>query len=171
MDYFSRFHLPQSLDIDLTTLKAEFLKQQQLYHPDKAQNKEAALIQSSEINHAYKTLLTVDSRAGYLLTLKKQDDGLDQSIHDFEFLTSALEIREQLDEANTVEQLKSLRLEISQWMDSLANEFTLEYQAEDWPEAKDTVRKLKFFQRILNDIDQAEDRLFDDENFDLDDDF
>ncbi len=39
-------------------------------------------------------------------------------------------------------------------------------------EARDTVRKLRFFQRVLNDIDKAEDQLLDEEDsFDLDDDF
>jgi molecular chaperone HscB len=43
---------------------------QQQYHPDKAQDKDQALIKSSEINQAYKVLSHVDSRAAYLLRLK-----------------------------------------------------------------------------------------------------
>jgi len=33
------------------------------------------------------------------------------------------------------------------------------------------VRKLRFFQKVMNDIDKAEDQLLDDEDFSLDDDF
>jgi molecular chaperone HscB len=33
------------------------------------------------------------------------------------------------------------------------------------------VRKLRFFQKVLNDIDKAEDQLLDDDSFDLDDDY
>jgi curved DNA-binding protein CbpA len=45
---------------------------QQQYHPDKAQDKDQALIKSSEINQAYKVLSHVDSRAAYLLRLKNK---------------------------------------------------------------------------------------------------
>ncbi|MCH4242689.1 Fe-S protein assembly co-chaperone HscB [Acinetobacter gerneri] len=171
MNHFELFDLPEALDIDLATLKSNFLKLQQQYHPDKASDKDQALIKSSEINQAFKTLSNVDSRAGYLLALKKQDHHLDQSISDFEFLQSALEIREQLDEAANHEQLQSVKQEVSQWIEGLVREFKIDYTDEDWAEARDTVRKLRFFQKVMNDIDKAEDRLLDDEDFDLDDDF
>lgn len=171
MNHFELFNLPVALDIDLATLKAEFLKLQQQYHPDKAEDKDQALIQSSEINQAYKVLSQVDSRAGYLLSLKKQDYHLDQSISDFEFLQSALEIREQLDDARSADELASLKTEVQQWIDGLVSEFKIDYADEDWGEARDTVRKLRFFQKVMTDIDKAEDRFLDDDSFDLDDDF
>ncbi|WP_010114774.1 Fe-S protein assembly co-chaperone HscB [Acinetobacter sp. P8-3-8] len=171
MSHFELFNLPEALDIDQATLKTNFLKLQQQYHPDKAEDKDQALIKSSEINQAYKALSNVDSRAAYLLALKKQDYHLDQSISDFEFLQSALEIREQLDEASSTEQLNSLKNEVKQWIDGLVREFKIDYVDEDWAEARDTVRKLRFFQKVMNDIEKAEDRLLDDEDFDLDDDF
>jgi len=172
MNHFELFQLPEAIEIDLTALKKQFLSLQQQYHPDKASDKDQALIKSSEINQAYKVLSLVDSRAAYLLALKKQDHHLDQSINDFEFLQSALEMREQLDEATSTEQLRTLKVEIQQWIDSLVREFKLDYADEDWAEARDTVRKLRFFQRVMNDIDKAEDRMLDEEDsFDLDDDF
>lgn len=171
MNHFELFNLPIALDIDLAHLKSSFLKLQQQYHPDKAEDKDQALIKSSEINQAYKILSNVDSRAGYLLSLKKQDHHLDQSISDFEFLQSALDIREQLDEASQAEQLDSLKNEVNQWIAGLVREFKIDYDAQDWAEARDTVRKLRFFQKVMNDILKAEDRLLDDEDFDLDDDF
>lgn len=171
MNHFDLFNLPTVLDIDLIALKKSFLDLQQQYHPDKASDKDQALIKSSEINRAFKVLSQVDSRAAYLLQLQKQDHLLDQSINDFEFLQSALEIREQLEEAHSTEQLNALKQELSQWIDGLVREFKIDYQDEDWPEARDTVRKLRFFQRVMNDIDKAEDQLLDDDSFDLDDDF
>ena len=56
-------------------------------------------------------------------------------------------------------------------MDSLVREFKIDYTEEDWTEARDTVRKLRFFQKVMADIDKAEDRFLDDDSFDLDDDF
>lgn len=171
MSHFELFNLPTELDIDLALLKSNFLALQQQYHPDKAEDKDRALIKSSEINQAYKVLANVDSRAAYLLSLKKQDHHLDQSISDFEFLQSALEIREQLDEAFDAAELQSLKKEVQQWMDGLVREFKLDYTHEEWADARDTVRKLRFFQKVMNDIDKAEDQLLDDEDFDLDDEF
>ena len=171
MSHFELFNLPTELDIDLALLKSSFLALQQQYHPDRAEDKDLALIKSSEINQAYKVLANVDSRAAYLLSLKKQDHHLDQSISDFEFLQSALEIREQLDEAVDTTELQSLKKEVQQWMDGLIREFKLDYTHEEWADARDTVRKLRFFQKVMNDIDKAEDRLLDDEDFDLDDEF
>jgi len=171
MNHFELFNLPVALDIDLAILKNQFLKLQQQYHPDKATDKDQALIKSSEINQAYKVLSQVDSRAAFLLALKKQDYHPDQSINDFEFLQSALEIREQLDEATDTEQLQTLKEEVRQWIDGLVREFKIDYQEEDWAEARDTVRKLRFFQKVLHDIDKAEDQLLDDDSFDLDDDY
>ena len=171
MSHFELFNLPTELDIDLALLKSNFLALQQQYHPDKAEDKDLALIKSSEINQAYKVLANVDSRAAYLLSLKKQDHHIDQSISDFEFLQSALEIREQLDEAVDTTELQSLKKEVQQWMDGLVREFKLDYTHEEWADARDTVRKLRFFQKVMNDIDKAEDRLLDDEDFDLDDEF
>ncbi|ANF81700.1 Fe-S protein assembly co-chaperone HscB [Acinetobacter sp. NCu2D-2] len=171
MNHFELFNLPVALDIDLAALKSEFLKLQQQYHPDKAEDKDLALIKSSEINQAFKVLSAVDSRAAYLLSLKKQDYHLDQSISDFEFLQDALEIREQLDEASSADDLKSLKVEVQQWIDGLVREFKIDYTDEDWGEARDTVRKLRFFVKVMADIDKAEDRFLDDDSFDLDDDF
>lgn len=171
MNHFELFNLPVALDISLATLKSEFLKLQQQYHPDKAEDKAQALIQSSEINHAHKVLSQVDSRAAYLLSLKKQDHHLDQSINDFEFLQSALEIREQLEEATSTDELTSLKNEVQQWIDGLVREFKIDYNDEDWAEARDVVRKLRFFVKVMADIHKAEDQLLDDDNFDLDDEF
>lgn len=173
MTYFDLFELEPSLEINLDTLKSKFLALQQKYHPDHHQDQiEQAVEQSSQVNQAYDTLKQIDSRAAYLLKLHKQDFGLEQSIHDFEFLQSALELREQLEEAVTSEQLHALRHEIEQWVDGLVREFKIDFAEQDWSEARDTMRKLRFFRHVLIDIDKAEDKLFDDDQFNaFDDDF
>lgn len=173
MTYFQLFGLEASLEIDLDLLKQKFLSLQQQHHPDNNQQQiELAIQQSSEVNQAFDTLKHIDSRAAYLLKLVKQDFALEQSIHDFEFLQSALEIREQLDEASSSEQLQQLREEIQQWLEGLIREFKLDFDAQEWGEARDTVRKLRFFRHVLADIDKAEDKLLDDDQFaSLDDDF
>lgn len=173
MNHFELFELEPALEIDLTQLKAKFLKLQQQYHPDNNQDQiEQAIAKSSQVNQAYDALKHIDSRASYLLQLQRQDGGLEQSIHDFEFLQSALELREQLDEATSNEQLQGLRTEVEQWINALIKEFQIDYAEQDWSEARDTVRKLRFFRHVLMDIDKAEEKLFDDDDFaGFDDDF
>lgn len=169
MNYFERFSLPVAVDIDLAQLKQAFLTLQRQYHPDNnPEQRDRALIESSEINHAYQVLSQVDRRAAYLLQLVQQDQGLDQSIHDFEFLQSALETREQLDDATSDSQLHQLKDEVNQWIDGLVRQFKLDYHEKDWAEARDTVRKLTFFCHVLADIAKAEDALFEEDEF-LDD--
>lgn len=55
---------------------------------------------------------------------------------------------------------------------ALIKEFQIDYAEQDWSEARDTVRKLRFFRHVLMDIDKAEEKLFDDDDFaGFDDDF
>ncbi len=162
MTYFELFDISPSFDVDLSHLKAKYRQLQQQYHPDRQQANsdggQQALQQSSQINQAYQTLGHADSRAAYLLQLNKQDGGLENSIGDLEFLQHALELREQLEEASTPEQLDSLRIEVTQWLEALSREFKIDLEEQDWVDARDTTRKLRFIQRVLLDIDKAEDR-------------
>lgn len=78
------------------------------------------------------------------------------------FLQSALELREQLDEATSSEHLRTLRLEVQQWIDGLVREFKIDYGSCLSNMKHAIPYKLRFFQRVLNDIDKAEDQLLDD---------
>lgn len=171
MTYFELFGLSPSFDIDATQLKQKYRQLQQLHHPDHAEDAAQALAQSSQINHAYQTLSAADSRAAYMLQLQQQDHHLEQSIGDMDFLQHAIELREQLEEAESATQLDSLRREIQQWLDSLSREFKIDYAEQDWAEARDTTRKLRFMQKVMTDIDKAEDRFDDDLDAAFDDDF
>lgn len=170
MNHFDLFELPVQFEIDADTLVSRYRELQQRYHPDQNSfDSQEALRLSTLVNQAYDTLRFVDRRAAYLLGLHRQAGGLEQSIGDTDFLQHALELREQLDEAESGIALASLRMEVQQWLDALSREFVLDLEDEDWLEARDTARKLAFMQRVLADIDRAEDR-FDDFDTDLDDD-
>ena len=65
-------------------------------------------------------------------------------------------------------QLASLRLEVEEWIHSLSREFVIDYDEQDWAEARDTVRKLHFMANFLLDIRAAEDRLDDEDFYDED---
>ncbi len=171
MNFFELFDLAPSFDVDLSQLTTRYRVLQRQYHPDQLQAESntdqalAQLQQSAKVNEAYDTLRIAAKRAAYLLELKKQAIALEQSIGDIDFLQNALEVREQLDEVDSPEALEGLRTEINQWIQALSNEFRIDYVEEDWAEARDTCRKLAFMQKILNDIDSAEDQFDDLEDF------
>ncbi len=162
--FFDWFGLPLMFEIEQTTLLKRYRQLQQQHHPDLHSDRTddcfcAERLESSQINEAYDTLRFADRRAAYILQLNHQDQQLQQSISDMDFLQHALELREQLDDATTPETLDSLRDELKQWITSLSREFTHDLTTQDWPEARDTARKLAFIQKVLNDVARAEDRL------------
>lgn len=162
LNHFELFGLPQHFAIDTDQLGRRYRDLQQQHHPDQSGFDQAeALRVSTLINQAHDTLRMVDRRAAYLLGLHQQDGGLSQSIGDLDFLQSALELREQLDDADSSIELAGLRLEVGQWIEALSREFEIDLDEQDWVEARDTTRKLTFMQRVLADIDRAEDRLDD----------
>ncbi len=178
MNFFELFDLSPSFDLDLSQLSTSYRALQRQYHPDQLQHTQAhnqqtsadqailaQLEQSAKINEAYDTLRIAAKRAVYLLELNNQSISLEQSIGDTVFLQNAIEVREQLDEVDSPEALDGLRTEINQWIQALSNEFRIDYAESDWAEARDTCRKLAFMQRILNDIDSAEDQFDDLEDF------
>lgn len=143
-------------------LAARYRERQQQYHPDRSEFDAAeALKLSTLVNQAYDTLRLPDRRAAHVLALNGQAQGLEQSIHDMDFLQNAIELREQLDEVSSAIELVSLRLELQQWLEALCGEFQIDWREQDWSEARDTARKLAFIQKVLDDLDRIEDR-FDD---------
>jgi molecular chaperone HscB len=162
LNFFEFFGLKTEPVLDQAVLAARYRERQQQYHPDAGGFDAAeALKLSTLVNQAYDTLRLPDRRAAHLLSLHGQANGLEQSIHDMDFLQNAIELREQLDEVESPIELISLRLELQQWLDALSAEFQIDWDDQDWPEARDTARKLAFIQKVLGDLDRIEDR-FDD---------
>ena len=169
MNFFDFFGLAVDPTLDHTLLASRYRERQQQYHPDSgAFDTVEALRLSTLVNQAYDTLRLPDRRAAHLLALHGQAQGLEQSIHDMDFLQNALELREQLDEVSSAVELVSLRLELQQWLDALCAEFKIDWHEQEWSEARDTARKLAFIQKVLGDLDRIEDR-FDDLDAHLDD--
>lgn len=171
-NYFVLFGLPQGFHLNAEALASRYRELQRQYHPDRfahhPEEQQKAVQWSAQLNTAYGVLHNPVKRASYLLELANHPISLTTSIADTDFLMSQLELREQLDEANSPEQLVGLRLEVEEWLESLAREFVLDYDDEDWPEAQDTVRKMHFMSNFLADIRQHEDRLEDEDYYDED---
>jgi len=171
-NYFVLFGLPIGFQVDTEALASRYRELQRQYHPDRfahhPEEQQKAVHWSAQLNTAYDVLQNSVKRASYLLELASRPISLNTSIADTDFLMSQLELREQLDEAESVEQLVGLRLEVEEWLHSLAREFVLDYADEDWSEAQDTVRKMHFMANFLADIRQQEDKFEDDDYYDED---
>lgn len=74
-NYFAFFDLPLKLDVDVAALEKQFYTLSRKLHPDRfasrpAAEQEAALVQSSLLNDAYRTLKDPILRTQYLLKLE-----------------------------------------------------------------------------------------------------
>ncbi len=76
MNYFERFEIQQSYDVDLEKLENQYFDLQSRYHPDLVQNldeKQRYANIAIELNEGYKILKNDYARAVYLLKLENID--------------------------------------------------------------------------------------------------
>lgn len=168
-NYFALFGLPVAYGLDVQALGPLWRQLQQQHHPDRFSHDASAQAQaellSSRINAAHETLRDPVRRARYLLELAGHGiDNESTTVSDTDFLMAQMDLREQLDDAESIEGLDGLRDEVGQWQASLQREFALDYAEPDWPEAQDTVRKMQFMQRLLSEIDRHIERLEDEQD-------
>lgn len=168
-NYFALFGLPVAYVLDEQALSPIWRQLQQQYHPDRFSHDANAQAQaermSSRINAAHEALRDPVRRARYVLELGGH--GIDNesiTVSDTDFLMAQMDLREQLDEADSIQGLEGLRDEVGQWQASLQREFAIDYAEPDWLEAQDTVRKMQFMQRLLSEIDRHIERLEDEQD-------
>lgn len=160
-NFFALFDQPAQFQISLSDLQTRLHALQQAYHPDKAtteSDKRLAETQSALINHAYQTLKAPDSRAGYLLEMVDQGANLDNSIVDLEFLDTAMDLRIDLQSAiddKDSDRLQALSTQINALMDTHARAFESAYDQKNWHDAIESTQKLKFLQKLTEDVQAA----------------
>jgi molecular chaperone HscB len=117
MDHFARLGLPAALELEPASLDRAYFALQRRWHPDRFANRPAderarASAEAAALNDAYRTLKVPLSRAVYLAELKGvvlPGDG--KTIDDPDLLMEAMEAREALHEAPTVEAIDKLATE------------------------------------------------------------
>lgn len=168
MDYFTLFGLPVRYAIDATVLSTRYQDLQRQFHPDKfashpQADQLAALQQSATINQAWQTLRHPLSRAEYMLSLHGFDLGNEQhTVRDTAFLMEQLELREELDEierAGDEERLTGFTTRIQALYRSRHQQMVDELDSEAWDKAADTVRKLRFLDKLQHQTEQLEEKL------------
>lgn len=161
-NYFALFQLPQQFELDLTQLDSQYRKLQGEVHPDKFVNASPAeRMQSMQMatlaNEAYQTLKHPTSRARYLLQLQGiATDEENNTAMPADFLMAQMEWREAMDDARFSKDiaaldalLKDMRTQAKALQGQVANEI-----AAAPAQAALTVRKLRFIDKVSEDVNQ-----------------
>ena len=170
-DFFEIFAIPVAWQVDSSQLQSRYLKLQQEFHPDRFAShsdteKRLAVQTASLINQAYDTLTSPLKRAQYLLELQQIDASQDSHItSDGAFLMEQIELREALsevrDSADPFAALETLRTGVENSYAEQQNQFQAQYQASDFDHAFNTVAKMQFSAKLLDEIEQLEAELED----------
>ncbi|MFA5825078.1 MAG: Fe-S protein assembly co-chaperone HscB [Gallionellaceae bacterium] len=168
-DFFQLFNLPARFQIDTTQLEQSFHTLQAQVHPDKFSHlseseRRVSMQWATRVNEAYQTLRKPLDRARYLLTLhgvETQEET--NTAMPLDFLMQQMEWREAIEEAQQARDsaaLDELQSKLRQDAHALQQELALKIDsAHDYLAAAGIVRKLKFFEKLAEEIDSAFDDL------------
>ncbi len=161
-NHFALFDLEPQFQIDLTQLEQSFRALQAQVHPDKFSRgsdaeRRLSMQCSTHVNEAYQTLKTPLNRARYLLSLHGIDTQEEtNTAMPTQFLMEQMEWREAISAANQVPALDQLSSNLRQVMQTLLAEVGQRIdQQHDYAGAAETVRKLRFFDKLREEINDA----------------
>ena len=168
-NHFDLFGLPQSFALDAERLDKAYRDIQAEIHPDKfahsgESEQRLAMQWTTKVNEAYHTLKKPFERADYLLRLRGIEAmATGNTAMPMDFLTQQMEWREQLADAvaaqdpDGLDKLERLlRDEAGKHQRRLAD--VLDVQRDD-AAAAETLRKLRFTEKLLADVAAAYDSL------------
>ena len=168
-DFFSLFDIPANFQIDAGLLEQNYRALQSQVHPDKFANlseaeRRLSMQWATRVNEAYQTLRSPLNRARYLLTLHGVDTQEESNTAmPLDFLMQQMEWRESLDAAKQ-EKNADILDDIEQRMQFLKRALEQELahnldNAHDYVAASGIVRKLKFIEKLAEEIGTAFDEL------------
>ncbi|KAF1318381.1 Fe-s protein assembly co-chaperone hscb, partial [Globisporangium splendens] len=140
---------------------------QKRLHPDLYGSKseferELSAVNAAVINDAYNMLKTPNTRVKYLLALHGID-ALGESAStavDPQLLMQTMEIREEIDEAETIEALNTLRKQISEQIDAIIAKLGQVYdKQQDLDATKKHAVELQYMVKCAEEIDAKEEKL------------
>ena|SRR5258708_33755319 len=155
MDHFARLGLPAALDLDAGALDKAYFAGQRQWHPDRfvakpPEERAKASSEAAAINDAYRTLKSPIDRAVYLAALKGVEmPGDGKTIDDPDLLMEAMEAREELHDAGTVQAVDALaakaRGEVENALKSLGGLFL----ANDGQAIRKTLLRLRYLDKFV----------------------
>lgn len=171
MRFFELFQLPIDFNIDLNSLTERYREVQKKVHPDHFANagereKLLSIQKTSEVNDAYETLKNPMTRAEYMVA----EHGFDvrheqQTIRDGMFLMQQMELREELEEIESADDVETALDDFYDDVKQLISEYTETFIAQftesNYEAAADAVRKMRFIYKLKDEAQQLEDKLLD----------
>ncbi len=168
-DFFTLFGLQAHYQLDSTLLDQRFHALQMQVHPDKFSHlpeaeRRVSMQWATRVNEAYQTLINPIRRARYLLSLQGVDTEEEtNTAMPAAFLVEQMEWREAIEEARDTRDmavLDELGSRLQQEMHALQEQLAAKIDAEkDYATAAAVVRKLKFLEKLGQDIDSTYDQL------------
>ena len=175
MRYFELFAVPVDYNIDLATINKNYLELQRAVHPDRHANassrdKLMSVQSAAEINDALQTLKHPVKRAEYMLSELGVDIRAEQqTLQDPLFLMQQMELREELEELSSSSDPDAAIAQFEQQIKQLDNQYSAQLaeqlasaDEQQWQQAADNIRKLKFVYKLRDELERIEDSLFDD---------
>ncbi len=164
-DFFALFGLPTGFSVDMDRLEQAYLDIQGKAHPDRFAHlpdvdKRLSMQWATHANEAFRTLKSPLARGQYLLELKGIDPAFEtNTAMSPAFLMEQMEWREALGEAREAadeEVLEDLARRIRHSNRSLIEQLAVQLdQQGDLEGAADTVRRLKFLEKLQHEINDA----------------
>lgn len=169
MDYFTLFALPIRYSVETNDLASRYQELQKKYHPDRfaacpERERLKAIQQAATINDAYQTLKHPLRRAEYMLSLQGFELNSEQhTLHDTAFLMEQLTLREELEQieqdTDAGERLVTFAKDIANKTATLRANMLNELEHQQWSQAAETVRKLRFLDKLHQQVEQLEEKL------------
>lgn len=170
-NFFEIFSLPVAWEVDFEQLDIKFRALQKALHPDRYATKNdfekrLAVQTAATINQAYQTIKNPLFRAQYLLELENLDASQETHItSDGQFLMEQMLLREALSEVrgneNAKQSLVSLSIEAQQNAAKIQSDFANQYQQKAYNKAFDSLAKMQFAIKFIDDIKALEAELED----------
>ncbi|MEK6662249.1 MAG: Fe-S protein assembly co-chaperone HscB [Pseudomonadota bacterium] len=164
-NHFQLFGLEPAFQLDLARLDQSFRDLQAQVHPDKFSHapdaeRRLSMQWSTHVNEAYQTLKQPISRARYLLKLHGVDTQEEtNTAMPADFLMEQMEWREAIGEAKAAAdatELDHLGAKLRQVMHHLQDDIGQRLdQSHDYPGAAEAVRKLRFLDKLREEINDA----------------
>ncbi|KAJ2343490.1 molecular chaperone [Coemansia sp. RSA 2618] len=148
---------PPAFTVDLAQLRRNFLRLQQAVHPDSFTQRadverRLADAQSAWINHAYATLRDPLLRAHYMLELQGRGIGEEDQRADPELLGEIMEMREEIEAAETEAQIAELKQGNDEKAAATERALAEAFEAGDVEGAQHLTRRLQFLRRVAQAI-------------------
>ena len=159
--YFNLFQLAPSFNIDTEALEQTYRALAAQFHPDKfasasAFEQKQAVMMSSTINDAYRTLKSPIDRAAYLLKSQNIDaDAPEHTSFSPEFLMQQMEWRETLMDAQMEQNhdaIRALDQGIQEVQSNLYQDLQQAFEQQDYESAAQWVRHGRFLNKLRNEI-------------------